>query len=82
MDEVTQQSQAEGIKTYQPHLELQILSPDKPELRLPFYSASMKLSEHAPGMLGEFTDWSVEVDGDDAGKGRRKSNVGVHPCGG
>ena len=53
MDEATQQSQAEGIKTYQPHLELQILSPEKPELRLPFYAASMKLSEHAQGMPDE-----------------------------
>ena len=65
MDEATQQSQAEGIKTYQPHLELQILSPEKPELRLPFYAASMRLHEHAPGMLGESTEWLVEVEGDD-----------------
>ena len=68
MDEATQQSQAEGIKTYQPHLELQILSPEKPELRLPFYAASMKLSEHAQGMLGDTTEWSVEVEGDDGEK--------------
>ena len=62
MDEATQQSTAEGVKVFQPHLELQILSPDKPEMRLPFYAQSMPLQEHAPGMLAEPTLWCLECD--------------------
>lgn len=61
MDEATQQANAEGVTTLQPHLELQIVSSDRPELRLPFYAEKMSLQEHAPGLLGESTEWSVEV---------------------
>ncbi|MCA9794013.1 MAG: FHA domain-containing protein [Candidatus Eremiobacteraeota bacterium] len=52
MDEATQQARAEAVKTVAPHLELQVLSVDRPELRLPFYSHLMPLGEHAPALAG------------------------------
>ncbi|MGE0492676.1 MAG: FHA domain-containing protein [Vulcanimicrobiota bacterium] len=58
MDEATQQAKAEAVKTVAPHLELQILSLDRPELRLPFFARALPLGEHAPALVG----WTVLYD--------------------